>query len=399
MPHQQCQLLGGIFPVFIQACLGTVCIGTLVIKRQNEVPRREWYVWFLDVMKQGIGSSFGHFSNIYLSMLIAENITGADQCQWYCLTYIIDSVIGTSINLMFLHCFESTINKLECFSLKMGDYGDPPSIKIWIPQLIIWLTIVLITKMIILFTLFQLLHPLDTMIRYCFQIFSNQPQLELVMVMIIIPTILNTIQFWVTDTFLKRKTPQREESQESGLNELDEEFLSDNNNNNSDYPKQNKSLIYRNGNMSNSGSFNSRYSKLGSNMNNNSKSISDDGDENDISNAFYNRSLLSNSFLHRTYVNSGLPYIISRAFGTSVRPPSIPSSNSLSNQFHNIKRKENVNGKTNSPTYTKANTSQNGVSMNPMTSNVQNIIKNNSNANNFIVYDEDDDDMEEDVYL
>lgn len=48
-----CHLLGGIFASFIQGCLALLCIGTLIIKRQNEHPRRDWLVWFLDVMKQG----------------------------------------------------------------------------------------------------------------------------------------------------------------------------------------------------------------------------------------------------------------------------------------------------------------------------------------------------------
>jgi hypothetical protein len=48
-----CRLIDGPFASFIQACLAIVCIGTLIIKRQQESPRREVFVWFLDVMKQG----------------------------------------------------------------------------------------------------------------------------------------------------------------------------------------------------------------------------------------------------------------------------------------------------------------------------------------------------------
>lgn len=49
----KCSLLGGTFATLVQGALGLICISALVIKRNNEVPQRDWYVWFLDVMKQG----------------------------------------------------------------------------------------------------------------------------------------------------------------------------------------------------------------------------------------------------------------------------------------------------------------------------------------------------------
>jgi hypothetical protein len=51
--HDKCHLLGGTFSTFVQASLGVICISALIVKRHNEVPQRDWFVWFLDVMKQG----------------------------------------------------------------------------------------------------------------------------------------------------------------------------------------------------------------------------------------------------------------------------------------------------------------------------------------------------------
>jgi hypothetical protein len=53
MSSGKCLLLGGLFSTLVQVSLGVICILALVIKRNNEVPRRDWDVWFLDVMKQG----------------------------------------------------------------------------------------------------------------------------------------------------------------------------------------------------------------------------------------------------------------------------------------------------------------------------------------------------------
>jgi len=193
------------------------------------------YVWFLDVMKQGIGSSFGHFANIFLSVIIADTLTDADECQWYGLTYVVDSTLGTAINLSLLRIFEHIVRKSpHCTRMNFGEYGNPPQLNIFFPQLCVWLTIVLLGKSMILFWMFQLINPLNTFISRLFRIFHDQPRLELVVVMIIIPTILNTVQFWVTDTFLKAHShTSGTSSRSSGSSsisdyDLDEDLLSDN---------------------------------------------------------------------------------------------------------------------------------------------------------------------------
>jgi hypothetical protein len=242
MSSGKCLLLGGLFSTLVQVSLGVICILALVIKRNNEIPRRDWDVWFLDVMKQGthvlhydaysksylyslhdiaIGSGFGHFANIFLSMFIAGTITDADECQWYCLTYVVDSTLGTFMNILLLRCFERCLLWCPgCTVLRFGDYGTPPQLLIWFPQLVVWMIIVVIAKILTMFLLFQFLAPLDVIISTVFKIFTGYPELELVTVMVIIPTIMNTVQFWVTDTFLKRKV--EEEVRDS---ELDEELI------------------------------------------------------------------------------------------------------------------------------------------------------------------------------
>jgi hypothetical protein len=224
----QCQLLGGIFAAFIQGCLAVLCIGTLIIKRQNEIPRRDWYVWFLDVTKQGVGSSFGHFSNIFLSVIIAQSISGGDECQWYCLTYVTDSTIGTIFNLLFLYIFEKFVSHfpVQCSQMNFGEYGDPPQCSIFMPQLMIWLAIVIFGKIIILLSLVRFIDPIDQIMSAVFVVFRHNPRVELVMVMIVIPTILNTVQFWVTDTFLKRQD-NVSHSMLVPVTDLDEELISE----------------------------------------------------------------------------------------------------------------------------------------------------------------------------
>ncbi len=48
--------------------------------------------------------------------------------------------------------------------------------------------------------------------HYMFHSLQSQPELELVLVMIVIPAVLNTVQFWITDTFLKQQVPSSSSS-------------------------------------------------------------------------------------------------------------------------------------------------------------------------------------------
>lgn len=157
-------------------------------------------------------------------MFIAGTITDADECQWYCLTFVVDATVGTAINLVLLTCFEQQVQRNpNCSVMKFGEYGDPPQLSIWFPQLMVWLGIVVVAKVITLLLLFQFLAPLDVLISAIFAIFHGHPELELVTVMIVIPTIMNIMQFWVTDTFLKRQPLSGEDGADS---DLDEELIS-----------------------------------------------------------------------------------------------------------------------------------------------------------------------------
>jgi uncharacterized membrane protein YhaH (DUF805 family) len=237
-----CRLVGGVFAILVQVCLAFVCVMTLIVKRFHERPQRNWLVWCMDATKQGLGSSFGHFSNIYLSMIIAQSLTTdtesseqygtnsehhlhrplllnlatnrkvfvsvGDECQWYCTTYVLDATVGTAFNLLLLSAFAYLIRQVPCCRerpvMVMGFYGDPPQMSLFLPQLGVWLIIVVISKLLLLATLTRLLRPIDAVLSDLFTPLRRHPELELVLVMIVIPTCLNALQFWLTDSFLKR---------------------------------------------------------------------------------------------------------------------------------------------------------------------------------------------------
>lgn len=206
MGDEKCQLIGGTFANLMQFSLGAICIAILIYKRQTEVPKREWLVWFLDVAKQALGSFIGHFVGIFASVIIAKNIHGADECLWYFITHVATSTFGTAVKLYLVHLLDQFIlrNKITSKYFNFGVYGNPPSLSIFSFQLTIWLLMVIISKVVTYVLLAQMLEPLDRSMSVLFKVFDGHPDLELVVVMIIVPTIMNAATFWITDNFLKK---------------------------------------------------------------------------------------------------------------------------------------------------------------------------------------------------
>ena len=161
--EDKCTLLGGWFSLSVQILLAFVCILTLVFKREFEVPRRPWKVWFLDVLKQGIGSSSDHMVNILISILLMADTGDGDECQWYFLVYTLTSTVGCTTNISLLMYIEglASRNRNSCTAeiLNFGEYGDPPKLKRWFIQLSVWMAIVFISKMVLSNLLVSLLFP------------------------------------------------------------------------------------------------------------------------------------------------------------------------------------------------------------------------------------------------
>lgn len=82
---ETCELLGG-FALGVQALMGVLVLGGLLLKRGREKPRRKWRVWLgcvlasrssarqqlmwtrrRDVSKQILGQAFVHASNVAIS--------------------------------------------------------------------------------------------------------------------------------------------------------------------------------------------------------------------------------------------------------------------------------------------------------------------------------------------
>ena len=52
------------FTVLVQIFLALFALCSLWIKRMQEVPRRTFWTWFMDVFKQGLGACYAHVLNM-----------------------------------------------------------------------------------------------------------------------------------------------------------------------------------------------------------------------------------------------------------------------------------------------------------------------------------------------
>ncbi|XP_028669907.1 transmembrane protein 110, like [Erpetoichthys calabaricus] len=187
------------FGVLIQGLLAVVAFSTLMLKRFREPKdeRRPWRIWFYDTSKQAIGALFIHFANVFLS-----NLTKEDPCSLYLMNFLLDATLGMLVIWAGVKLVSWIVEYKQVTLLTFGEYGDPPQAAAWIGQCALYLLIMVFEKTVISLVL---LIPGWSKLQEVLLDYIPNPQLELVLVMLIVPFIVNAIMFWVVDSLLMRK--------------------------------------------------------------------------------------------------------------------------------------------------------------------------------------------------
>ncbi|XP_067248393.1 transmembrane protein 110, like [Chanodichthys erythropterus] len=187
------------FSVFIQALLALLAFSTLMLKRFREPLgiRRPWGIWIFDTSKQAVGALFMHFANIFLSTL-----TNEDPCSLYLLNFLLDATLGMLVIWMGVTVVSKIVEYKQLTLLMFGEYGDPPRVEAWLAQCSVYLLIVALEKSVVTLVL---LIPGWTNLEEVVLDYIPNPQLELAIVMLIVPFIVNSIMFWVVDSLTMRK--------------------------------------------------------------------------------------------------------------------------------------------------------------------------------------------------
>ncbi|KAM5172044.1 store-operated calcium entry regulator STIMATE-like [Mantella aurantiaca] len=169
------------------------------VKRWKEPKeqRRPWRIWLFDASKQAIGALFIHFTNVFLSDLTEE-----DPCTLYLMHFLLDATLGMLVIWLGVKFASLIVEWRQYTLLVFGEYGDPPQAAPWLGQCVIYLLIMVVEKTIISLVL---LIPGWTKLQENLLDYIPDPKLELVLVMLVVPFIVNAIMFWVVDSLIMRK--------------------------------------------------------------------------------------------------------------------------------------------------------------------------------------------------
>ncbi|MEQ2265114.1 hypothetical protein XENORESO_002441 [Xenotaenia resolanae] len=185
------------FGIFLQGLLAVMAFSTLMLKRFREPKheRRPWKIWFLDTSKQAIGMLFIHFANVYLSDLTEE-----DPCSLYLINFLLDASLGMLLIYAGVKAVSAIVEWRQWDALRFGEYGEPVQCTAWLGQCVLYILIVMFEKVLMMLVLLipqwkklALLNPIEN------------PDLELAIVMLIVPFFVNALMFWVVDNFLMKK--------------------------------------------------------------------------------------------------------------------------------------------------------------------------------------------------
>uniref|UniRef100_A0A1B6C1Z1 Uncharacterized protein n=1 Tax=Clastoptera arizonana TaxID=38151 RepID=A0A1B6C1Z1_9HEMI len=194
--HCRKDALTGMLGWFLQFLLAALAFTCLILKRYCEpkLGRRPWRIWFYDTSKQGLGALFMHMSNIFLSGQFQ-----GDPCTWYIINFLLDSSVGLLLTYIGIRLVQNYAKVKKFNLINFGEYGIPPSTKAWVLQCCLYIILMFLVK-ILIFLLIRLQF-WDRVKDFILSPISN-PDLELAVVMLIIPLFVNAMMFWITDNFL-----------------------------------------------------------------------------------------------------------------------------------------------------------------------------------------------------
>jgi len=240
----ECSLLGP-FAILVQAALGALALLSLVFKRWRERPQRPLKVWTFDVSKQVVGSILLHLLNLLMSMFssgqigqdlvwAAASTLGAETtmkyqpnpCSFYLLNLGIDTTVGIPILIGMLKLLTIGASYTPLArppaSIESGHYGTPPKAGWWAKQCLLYF-IGLVLMKICVFIIFQLCPWLGRVGDWALRWTEGNEALQIAFVMFIFPLIMNALQYYIIDTFIKQKPgPQLEGEEDTGHDGSDE---------------------------------------------------------------------------------------------------------------------------------------------------------------------------------
>ncbi|KAK4141581.1 vacuolar membrane protein-domain-containing protein [Dichotomopilus funicola] len=235
----ECSLLGP-FAIIVQLALGALALLSLVYKRWRERPQRPVKIWFFDASKQVFGSALVHGANVFMSMLtsgkvsievanahgaaaaVVEGMSGSgagesaqgdgtyvpNPCSFYLLNLAIDTTIGIPILIVIVRLLTRLV-AITPFgsppeSIQSGNYGTPPNAWWWLKQSFIYFGGLMGMKVVVLI-MFMMLPWLPRVGDWALGWTEGNEKLQIIFVMLLFPLIMNALQYYIIDSYIKKK--------------------------------------------------------------------------------------------------------------------------------------------------------------------------------------------------
>ncbi|KAK8019550.1 hypothetical protein PG990_004688 [Apiospora arundinis] len=230
----ECRLLGP-FALLVQLALGGLALMSLVYKRWRERPQRPVKIWFFDASKQVFGSVLVHIANVFMSMLtsgrfsvkleptnvqaVARLLRREDDayvpnpCSFYLLNLAIDTTVGIPILIILLRVITGLASYTPfgkpAESIQSGYYGRPPNALWWLKQSLIYFCGLFGMKICVLI-LFLVLPWISRIGDWALGWTEGNERLQIVFVMMLFPLIMNAMQYYIIDGFIKKQESDHE---------------------------------------------------------------------------------------------------------------------------------------------------------------------------------------------
>ncbi|KRX41848.1 Vacuolar protein sorting-associated protein 11 -like protein [Trichinella murrelli] len=199
----------------IQLILATLAFASLIVKRllEPKQTRRPWTIWFFDTSKQAVGSSVIHAMNIFLA-----GVFRGDPCTWYFVSFLLDSTLGLLIIYTGVKLVTAAAScRKDWSTLRFGEYGDPPQCRPWLHQCLAFVILSVIEKFFV--TLLLLMRFWKSVREIALSPIRN-PKVEVTLVILVFPFLINTIMFWVVDNFTMKRRAVSKKFNSNNINNL-----------------------------------------------------------------------------------------------------------------------------------------------------------------------------------
>lgn len=205
MAEKKCGVLPGTFGLVVQSSLFLISILALCMKRCLDKTGRTRFQFIVDSSKQIMGAGWMHVANLMVAALLG-NVNGSsntDACGWYWIQIMVDTTIGVWLEFYILHgviWFMRNVGLLDLASdITAGIPRDGFSYIRYAKQLACWLAVVTVMKFAMVGFILVESPQLEWIASTVLSPLADIPKVKLVLVMVVTPGVMNSVQFWLVD--------------------------------------------------------------------------------------------------------------------------------------------------------------------------------------------------------